>query len=137
MMMLNIFEYQYNFVFHFSMGSWKQNIWIKLEKISLRGRGMFDNGNGNWCMLGRAFVSNRTFLCRTMYFCVEPGIFVSNRGFLCRTSVIIHYNSALKPEDHDANFVVKATSGAINDKKVGIIMTFRFSAYIDIFQLFN
>ena len=52
---------------------------------------MFDNGNVNWCMLGRAF------LCRTGHFCVEPGIFVSNHAFccwtglfLCRTSVIMY-----------------------------------------------
>ena len=40
------------------------------------GGGMFDNGNRNWWLLGMAF------LCRTMYFCVEPGIFVSNRLFV-------------------------------------------------------
>ena len=55
---------------------------MKLEKKHFSqegGGGMFDNGNVNWCMLGRAF------LCRTGHFCVEPGIFVSNRAFLCRT----------------------------------------------------
>ena len=44
---------------------------------------MYDNGNVNWCMLGRAF------LCRTGHFCVEPAIFVSKWAFLCRTNVII------------------------------------------------
>ena len=38
------------------------------------------------------FVSNRTFLCRTGHFCVEPCILLSNRAFLCRTSVIINDN---------------------------------------------
>ena len=42
---------------------------------------MFDNGNVNWCMLGRAF------LCRTEHFCVEPGFFVSNHAFCCRTGL--------------------------------------------------
>ena len=64
----------------------------KLEKniSQRRGGGMFDNGNVNWCILGRAF------FCRTGHFSVEPGFFsvepcilLSNRAFLCRTSVII------------------------------------------------
>ena len=61
---------------------------------------MFDNGNVNWCMLGRAF------LCRTGHFCVEPGIFVSNHAFcyrtglfLCRTSVIIGVTSSAWPSN--------------------------------------
>ena len=44
---------------------------------------MFDNGNVNWCMLGRAF------LCRTGHFCVEPGFFVSNHAFCCRTGLFV------------------------------------------------
>ena len=47
-----------------------------------------DNGNVNWCMVGRAFfvepdifVSNQAFLCRTMHFAVEPGFFVSNECY--------------------------------------------------------
>ena len=70
------------------MGSSKQNIGIKLEKIFLTGEmGVFDNGNVNWCMLGGGGggggggVSNRAFLCRTMHFAVEPGFFVSNECF--------------------------------------------------------
>ena len=36
---------------------------------------LLDNGNGNWCMLGRPlFVSNQAF-------CVEPSIFVPGRSF--------------------------------------------------------
>ena len=65
--------------FNFSIGSKKQNIGIKLEKNISHRRGMFDNGNVNWCMFGRAF------LCRTEHFCVNLSIFVSNRAFLCRT----------------------------------------------------
>ena len=60
---------------------------------------MFDNGNVHWCMLGRAF------LCRTGYFCVEPGFFVSNHVFccrtglfLCRTSVIMQYTAPLSSD---------------------------------------
>ena len=56
-----------------------------------RGPGV-DNDNGNWYMLGRAF------LCRTGHVCVEPcifvsnrAIFVSNRAFWSRTNVkILH-----------------------------------------------
>ena len=64
------------------MGSSKQNIWIQMEQIFLRGGGMFDNGDGKWCMLGSAFVSNQAFVCQTVHVCVEPGIFVSNWAFL-------------------------------------------------------
>ena len=70
----------------------KTKYWNKIGKKNShrRGGGMFDNGNVNWCMLGRAFfVSNRAFLCRTGLFCVEPCILLSNRAFLSRTSVII------------------------------------------------
>ena len=43
---------------------------------------MFDNGNVNWCMLGRAFfASKRAFMYRTMHFAVEPGFFVSNECY--------------------------------------------------------
>ena len=42
-MISNMFEYQYNFIFHLSMGSKKHNIWKKLE----------------------IFMSNRAFSCRT------------------------------------------------------------------------
>ena len=38
------------------------------------------------CWVGHLW--NQAFLCRTMYFCVEP-------GFLCRTSVIIWYTNCL------------------------------------------
>ena len=44
------------------------------KKISREGGVVFDNGNINWCMLGR------TFLCRT--------IFVSNHAFCCRSGII-------------------------------------------------
>ena len=50
---------------------------------------MFDNGNVNWCMLGRAF------LCRTGHFCVEPGFFVSNHAFLCRTGLFLCRTSVM------------------------------------------
>ena len=36
---------------------------------------MFDNGNVNWCMLGRAF------FCRTGHFSVEPGFFLLNECY--------------------------------------------------------
>ena len=39
---------------------------------------MFDNGNGNWCILGRVF------LCRTWHFCDEQCIFVLTHPFSCR-----------------------------------------------------
>ena len=66
--------------------------------------GVFDNGNVNWCMLGRAF------LCRTGHFCVEPGFFcvepcilLSNRAFLCRTSVMNTQNKACYEFQFDVN----------------------------------
>ena len=82
----NIFSF--SFIYGILKTKYLNNIAKKISHRRRRG-GMFDNGNINWCMLGRAF------LCRTGgHFCVEPGIFVSshafcNRAFLCRTSVII------------------------------------------------
>ena len=101
-----IFEFiSIQFNFHFSIGSWKQNIRIKLKKkISHEGRGMFDNGNGNWCMLGRAFV------CRTGHFSVEPGFFVSNHAFCCRTGLFMSnecYNAYYHLYVHYKNSVDK------------------------------
>ena len=50
--------------------------------------GMFDNGNVNWCMLGRVFLCRTGhfcvepgFLCRTMHFAADPGFFVSNECY--------------------------------------------------------
>ena len=72
------------------MGSYEQNISMKLKKkILTGGGGMFDNGNVNRFMLWRAFfsvepgifVSNRAFLSRTMHFAVELGFFVSNESY--------------------------------------------------------
>ena len=77
-MISNIFEYPYNFNF-ISQRVLKNKIFEHNWKKSLSEEGVFDNGNGNWCILGRAF------LCRTGHFCVEPCIFVSIRAFLCRT----------------------------------------------------
>ena len=61
-----------------------KKIWEKnWKKIFLRGGGgggMFDNGNVNWCILGRAF------FCRTGHFSVKPGFFLSNHAFCCRTN---------------------------------------------------
>ena len=73
--------------------------WWSNQKKSRRG--MFANGNGNWCMLGRAFLCRTGHFCRTMYFCVELGIFVSNRAFLCRPSVtmLIEHRSKAKVSD--------------------------------------
>ena len=69
-------------LFSFLYGFLKTNCLNRIGKnISRRrgGGGMFDNVNGNWCMLGSAFfVSSRAFLCRTMYF-------LWNRAFLCQT----------------------------------------------------
>ena len=79
----NIFLYQHNFVC-ISVGSQKQNIWIQLEEWFLRGwMCVFDIGNGNWCMLGRAL------LCRTGRFCVKPCIFVSNLAFFSQTRLFV------------------------------------------------
>ena len=79
--MLYVFEYQYNFIFHFFMGSLEQNIWIKLGKIFLRKWGCLVMAMAtDACWVGY-FVSNHVFLCRTGYFCVELGFFVSNECY--------------------------------------------------------
>ena len=70
--------------FSFLYGFLKTKHWNKIGKQHFphEGGGMFDNGNVNWCMRGRAF------LCRTGHFCVEPGFFVSNHAFCCRTGLL-------------------------------------------------
>ena len=72
---------QYNLIF-ISLWVIKNKIlewnWIKTY---LTGGGGVDNGNVNWCMLGRAL------LCRTGHFCVQPGFFVSNHAFCCQTGL--------------------------------------------------
>ena len=70
-MISNIFEYQYDFIF-ISRWELKNKIYEWNWKIhfSEKGGWLLDNGNGNWCML------SREFLCRTGH-------------FLCRTSVTI------------------------------------------------
>ena len=61
---------------------------------------MFDNGNGNWCMLGSAFsVSNLAFLCRTWYFCVERVLLSGVPDYFYRNKIssggdLSHYSSA-------------------------------------------
>ena len=62
----------------FLYGFLKTKKLIKLKKYFSEAGGMFNNGNGNWCIMGRAF------FCRTGHLCVEPCIFVLNRLFLCR-----------------------------------------------------
>ena len=57
---------------------------------------LFDNGNCNWCKLGMAF------FCGTGHFCVGR-IFVSNLVFLCRTSLFVPnecYNGRITYESY-------------------------------------
>ena len=101
------------------MGSYKQNIGIKLEKSISHMRGVFDNGNVNWCMLGRAFLCRTGhlcvkpgFLCQTMHFAVEPGFLVSNecynhchgshRGFYAKEIQLQCEYTGAMPPSHQA-----------------------------------
>ena len=91
-MILNILilhSHQYNFIF-ISLLVLKNKILGKNWKKNIshwRVGGMFDNGNVNWCMLGRAF------LCRTVHFAVKPGFFVSNE---CYNSCFMMYDIYLR-----------------------------------------
>ena len=77
--------------FSFLYGFLKTKYLNKIEKKNVHHRrgGGVDDGNVNWCMLGRAFlcvepgifVLNRALLSRTMHFAVEPGSFVSNECY--------------------------------------------------------
>ena len=83
-MMLNIFKYQYNFIF---ISLWlvkNKNRILEQNRKKISHGGGVDIGNGTWCMLVRAC------LCRTGHFCAEPCISVSNQAFLCGTSVLMH-----------------------------------------------
>ena len=84
--------------FLFLYGFWETKYLNKIGKIyfSQEGGGMFDNGNVNWCMLGRAF------LRQTGHFLVEPGIFVSNDAFYCRTGFFVS-NESYKDNQYPCN----------------------------------
>ena len=71
---------------------------------------VFDNGNVNWCMLGRAF------LCRTGHFCVQPCILLSNRAFLCQMSVIMLHEKSFQTNNN--NHQVRQWCGIQNGKKL-------------------
>ena len=85
----NIFEYQHNFISLCVLKN--KNMWIKLEKIFLRGRGW-------WCLI----MVMSTDVCWVGNFCVELGTFVSNecyslnqnlmnkRKSLCRLVCLVH-----------------------------------------------
>ena len=93
-MILKILIWIHMNIVSFSFLYWflKTKYWNKIEKKNIshrRGGGMFDNGNVNWCMLGRAF------LCRTGHFCVEPGFFVSNHPFCCQTGLFFSQTSVI------------------------------------------
>ena len=86
-MILNIWIHINIISFSFLYGFLKEKYLNRIGKnISHMRGGMFDNGNINWYMLEGHFcvelgiiLSNRAFLCRTMYFAVEPGFFCGER----------------------------------------------------------
>ena len=91
-MISNIFEYQYNVIVISLWFLQTKNLnWIRKKKF-LTGGGVADNGNGNWCRMGRAF------LRLTGHFGVESCTFVSNRAFWCWTRFLVSnecYNAVL------------------------------------------
>ena len=58
---------------------------FKTKRLIMGHAGGADNGNGNWCMLGRAF------LCWTGFLCVKPCILLPSRVIFCRTSIMMIY----------------------------------------------
>ena len=86
-MILNILilnSYQNNFIFISLLVLKKYGNKIGKKYFSQEGGGMFDNGNVNWCMLGRASLCLAGHFCiEPGFFCVEPTILRSNRAFLC------------------------------------------------------
>ena len=60
---------------------------------------MFDNSNGNLCILGRAFLcrtrhfdSHHAFLCRTMHFAAKLGFFGVQMSVMICVVDQRHYN---------------------------------------------
>ena len=85
-MILNLFEYQYNFIFI--------SLWVpKYKKFEWNWKKIFSEEGGGYLIMAMA-----TDACWVGHFCVKPGIFVSNHvfvsnwAFVCRTVLFVSKN---------------------------------------------